>query len=176
MTSFVLKNIYSNNLTNTIISSQFYLGRGIKGIMPNPTEKHENDDEFAKIRYTLKNAWNTTYISQLKGKKPANTPFRVVNNSGDLLSRENYSCGGPCQTFQSRPGVYGLRGHFGAIQNLCDGTNIPPASCNVKYVADSSDYIRFKKNQAVNRNFNDRSFGGDDYSSSQSAYRAIRRY
>jgi len=179
MSVLTLANIYKNNkgnLSDVIVKSQVYLGGGFKGIMPIPTEKHENDDEFAQIRFTLKNSWNTNYISQLNGKKAANSPYRIVNNAGDLLSRENYSCGGPCQTFQSRPGLHGLRTHFGAIQDLCDGTKVPPASCNVKYVADSSDYIRFRKNQAINRNYNDRSFGGDDYSSSQSAYRAVRRY
>jgi hypothetical protein len=170
-----LSNIYNHNI-DIVKGSQVYLGGGFKGFMPNPTSKHENDDEFAKIRYTLKNAWNTDYISQLKGNKAAQSPFRIVNNSGDLLSRNSYSCGGPCQTFQSRPGLNGLRTHFGAIQSLCDGTKVPPASCNIRYVADSSDYIRFKKNQAVNRNYNDRSFVGDDSSSSQSTIRHIKRY
>jgi hypothetical protein len=54
--------------------------------------------------------------------------------------------------------------------------NIPSSTCNVKFVYDGSDYTKFKKNQAMNRNYNDRSFGGNDYSGQQSAYRAIRRY
>jgi len=32
------------------------------------------------------------------------------------------------------------------------------------------------KQQAVNKNYNDLSYGGNKYSGSQSAYRAIRRY
>jgi hypothetical protein len=32
------------------------------------------------------------------------------------------------------------------------------------------------KQQALNKNYNDLSFGGDNSSASQSAYRAIRRY
>ena len=58
----------------------------------------------------------------------------------------------------------------------CDGSDIPPAACNVKYVYDSSDYVRFLKQQAVNRNYNDYSNGGNENSGAQSAYRAIRRY
>ena len=37
----------------------------------------------------------------------------------------------------------GLRA--GSIPNMCDGSNITPSSTNVKFVADSSDYTRFKK-------------------------------
>ena len=70
----------------------------------------------------------------------------------------------------------GLRGRFGAITSNCDDSGIPPAACNGKYVYDSSDYVRFLKQQAVNRNYNDYSNGGNENSGSQSAYRAIRRY
>ena len=54
--------------------------------------------------------------------------------------------------------------------------NIPAAACNVKYVYDSSDYTTYLKQRAVNKNYNDLSYGGDDSNSSQSAQRAIRRY
>ena len=100
----------------------------------------------------------------------------AVNNAGDLLSRENYSCGGTCQTFQSRPGMHGLKTHFGHIGDKCDGSGIPPASCNVKYVYDSSNYTRYMKEQAIKKLYNDLSFGGDNYKASQSAMRAIHRY
>ena len=145
--------------------------------------------EFEHIRFTLKNSWNTTYPSQLrrdKLTKPITTPFRAVNNAGDLLSRLNYSCGGSCQTFQSRPGLKGLRNHFGAVQDTCIPSatysslqllnNIPASACNVKYVYDSSDYVTYLKQKAVNKNYNDLSYGGDQSNSTQSAIRAIRRY
>ena len=119
-------------------------------------------------------------------KQSITTPFRAVNNAGDLLSRENFSCGGTCQSFQSRPGLRGLRQRFGSIQSTCVPsaaynslqliTNVPAAACNVKFVYDSSDYITYLKQRAVNKNYNDFSFGGDDYKGSQSAQRAIRRY
>ena len=112
--------------------------------------------------------------------------FRAVNNAGDILSRQNYSCGGTCQSFQSRPGLKGLRSRFGSISTACvadvfyssNQVNpaVPASACNTKFVYDGSDFIRFRRNQAINRNYNDRSFGGDDYSASQSAYRHIRRY
>jgi len=165
-------------------------GGAIKGYMPQQTQNVDKRyPEFEHIRFTLKNAWNTTYPSQLRRdnlKQPITTPFRAVNNAGDLLSRLNYSCGGSCQSFQSRPGLRGLKSHFGAVQDTCIPsatysslqllTNIPAAACNVKFVYDSSDYVTYLKQRAVNKNYNDLSYGGDQYKTSQSAVRAIRRY
>ena len=162
------------------------LGGGLPGLMPQPVVDHDNSDLFARERFTLREAWNTTSYSGSSNPKRIITPFRAVNNAGDLLSRENYSCGGPCQTFQSRPGLNGLRQRFGATSDSCRPSviwgpqqidpKIPSSTCNVKYVYDGSDYTTFRRNQAINRNYNDRSFGGNDYHTSQSAYRHIRRY
>ena len=165
-------------------------GGAINGYMPQQTQNVDKRyPEFEHIRFTLKNAWNTTYPSQLRRDnltKPITTPFRAVNNAGDLLSRLNYSCGGSCQTFQSRPGLKGLRNHFGAVQDTCIPSatysslqllnNIHASACNVKYVYDSSDYVTYLKQKAVNKNYNDLSYGGDQSNSTQSAIRAIRRY
>ena len=152
------------------------LGGGITGSIPQAVQTTDNDDDFAQNRFILRQAWNTTYKRSVNYKKIAVTPFRAVTNSGDLLSRPAYSCGGPCQTFQSRPGMFGLRSAFGHIADNCDGTGIPPSSCNVKYVYDSSNYTRYMKEKAINKLYNDLSFGGDNYKASQSAIRAIHRY
>jgi hypothetical protein len=165
-------------------------GGAIQGYMPQTTQNVDKRYvEYEQIRYTLKQAWNTTYPRQLKRnnlKRSITTPFRAVNNAGDLLSRENYSCGGSCQTFQSRPGLNGLKQRFGSVQTTCVPsaaynslqliTNIPSATCNVKYVYDSSDYITYLKQKAINKNYNDYSYGGDDFHAGQSALKAIRRY
>jgi hypothetical protein len=165
-------------------------GGAINGYMPKQTQNVDKRyPEFEHIRFTLKNAWNTSYQRQLRKnniKKSITTPFRAVNNAGDLLSRQNYSCGGTCQTFQSRPGLKGLSTHFGSVQNTCIpsfignrlqmNNNIPASACNVKYVYDSSDYITYLKQSAVNKNYNDLKYGGNDNNSSQSVIRAIRRY
>jgi hypothetical protein len=165
-------------------------GKGIRGWMPQATYNTDKRyQEYEQIRFTLKNAWNTKYQSQLRKdglSKSITTPFRAVNNAGDLLSRDNYSCGGSCQSFQSRPGLKGLKNHFGSVSDSCTPSaaynslqlirNIPAAACNVKYVYDSSDYITYLKQKAVVKNYNDLTYGGDDNNSSQSAKRAIRRY
>ena len=158
--------------------------------MPQQTQTTDKRyTEFEHIRFTLKNAWNTTYPSQLrldKLKQPIITPFRAVNNAGDLLSRLNYSCGGTCQSFQSRPGLKGLKNHFGSVQTSCTPSaaynslqlinNIPASACNVKFVYDSSDYVTYLKQKAINKNYNDLTYGGDQSNASQSAIRHIRRY
>lgn len=159
-------------------NNQPYFGGGLKGIMPQPTVDHDQNADFSTVRFTLREAWNTTKYPKngLFSNKRIITPFRAVNNAGDLLSRNNYSCGGSCQTFQSRPGLHGLRERFGAIQNLCDGSLVPPSACNVKFVYDGSDYTTYLKQKAVNQNYNDLSFGGNKYSAAQNAIRSIRRF
>ena len=162
------------------------LGGGLRGIMPQPLVDHDNSDEFARTRFYLKDAWNTSSISGSSHPKRIIGPFRAVNNAGDILSRQDYSCGGCIQSYQSRPGLSGLRGRFGSNSNSCTPSvlyssnqvnpAVPASACNGKFVYDGSDYINFKKKQAINRNFNDRSFGGNDSSGAQSAMRAIRRY
>ena len=165
-------------------------GGAIAGWMPQQTQNVDKTyPEFEQIRFTLKQSWNTTYPSQLRRnnlKQSITTPFRAVNNAGDILSRKNYSCGGSCQSFQSRPGLKGLKQRFGSTQDTCTPSdaynslqlikNIPSATCNVKYVYDSSDYVTYLKQKAVNKNYNDLSYGGNDSKASQSAQRAIRRY
>ena len=165
-------------------------GGAISGWMPQTTQNVDKRyQEFEQIRFTLKQAWNTTYPSQLRRnnlKQGITTPFRAVNNAGDLLSRENYSCGGSCQSFQSRPGLKGLSTRFGSVSVSCTPSaayntlqlikDIPAAACNVKWVYDSSDYVTYLKQKAVNKNYNDLTYGGDNSNASQSAIRAIRRY
>ena len=146
-------------------------------------------ENFETVRFTLKNAWNTSYQRQLLRNgltRSITTPFRAVNNAGDLLARENFSCGGSCQSFQSRPGLRGLRIRFGATSISCTPSaaynnlqmikDVPSATCNVKYVYDSSDYTTYLKQRAVVKNYNDLTYGGDQSNASQSAIRAIRRY
>lgn len=166
-------------LVKDATASGILLGGGIKGFMPQPLIDQDRSFVFPQTRFALREAWNTTRYSGQNGLvvKRIITPFRAVYNAGDPLSRDNYSCGGTCQSFQSRPGVFGLRARFGSNSvSTCDPTGIPPATCNVKWVYDGGDYTRFKKEQAMNRNYNARKFGGNDFSASQSKYRAVHRY
>jgi len=123
-------------------------------------------------RLILSKAWNGKYASHkvvnnaITGSpmvKPSTTPFRAVMNAGDYLSREHYSCGGPNMVGSGFPGSLVLTSKDGGQSKThCDGTDIPPSTCNVKYVYDGSDYTRFRKEQAKNRNRTDYTYGGSN--------------
>jgi len=121
------------------MSGSTVLGGPYNGHSSKQTVSSKRDGESAIARKVLRSSWNTPYATgTYAGEKRVITPFRAVNNLGDFLGRKNYSCGGPKQmTF------------------TCDSSNVPASSTNVKFVPDSSDYIRFRKQQAMNRNYND---------------------
>jgi hypothetical protein len=134
------------------------LGGGYQGISPVQTINNYKSSENVMFRRVLRDGWNTQYATGVvNGKNRAITPFRAVNNIGDFLARHNVACEGPNQVHGSRIITKrALRNHI----NTCDSTGIPITSCNVKFVPDSSEYVRFKKLQAMNRNYNDTSNGG----------------
>jgi len=146
------------------------LGGGIQGIAPKITGVSNNSE---LVRFSLRNAWNGSLGGNTyKGKGIAISPFRAVNNAGDVLSRQNYSCGGSNQVNNIKPS---LHPSIGGILSSCDGTGIEPSTCNVKYVYDSSDFINYRKLKAVNQNYNDSSFGGNNNSAQQMALRRVRQ-
>lgn len=148
-------------------------GKNIQGISPKQSILNYKDGEQATIRRLLVKSWNTANASgSVNGIKRVITPFRAVNNGGDFLARTNYVCGGP-NPAHSTPG--GIRSRFGSIISQCDTTGIPAGSANMHYVADSSDYVRFRKQQAMNNNYNDTSFGGYN-NSAYSKIMAMRRF
>jgi hypothetical protein len=129
------------------------LGGPYNGYSGKQTVTNYKDSEQTTTRSVLRNAWNTRYATgEVNGHKRVITPFRAVNNLGDFLSRQNYVCGGPNQVNASKPG---MKGRIGSIISNCDGTGVEASNCNPRFVADSSDYIKFKKQQAMNRNYND---------------------
>ena len=137
----------------------------------------EGGSERELLRFKLREAWNgSAATGTVKNLTVAATPFRAVNNSGDLLNRQYYTSGGSTQISSLRGGLTGWKTMAGAVQPHPDNTGIPSATCNVRYVYDSSDYITFKKLQATNRNYNNSSFGGNLNSGSQSAFRAAKRF
>ena len=124
-------------------------------------------------RRLVSKAWNTANaVGTINNLKRIVTPFRAVNNLGDFLARKNYVCGGSNQVNKTFPG---RQGHMGSIMSRCDGTGIPSATCNPRFVPDSSDYIRYKKLRSVNNNYNDKSFGGDQSHGSYVPLMRVRR-
>lgn len=149
------------------------LGGTVPGISVRQTANSMRNSEDALTRKVLRNAWNNTNVqSSLNGADGLTYervvgPFRAANNLGDYLGRQNYVCGGP-----NPVGVYN-RG--GALRSNCDASGIQATSCNPKFVSDSSDYLKFKKQQAVVRNYNDNKFGGDASNGSYTALMRVRR-
>lgn len=150
------------------------LGGGFNGISVKQTKNmYRNGDDMSDRRILVK-SWNTAFATgNVNGRKRVITPFRAVNSLGDFLARKNYSCGGSNQVNASKPG-YGRC--IRSVVSHCDATGIPATYGNNKFVPDSSDYTRFKKQQAFNRNYNDVKFGGDEHNASQVAIMAIRRF
>ncbi len=149
------------------------LGGPFNGFSAKQTVNSFKTCDDAAVRSILKRSWNTAAArGQINGLNRIVTPFRAVNNSGDFLGRQNYVCGGPnpASNGTRRPGLGRL---YGRAQDTCDDTGIGGASCNPKFVADSSDYIRFKKQRAYNVNYNDVNFGGYN-NSAQSALPRVR--
>jgi hypothetical protein len=150
------------------------LGGGpYNGYSPQQTITNYKDSQAVSTRTILRRAWNgQNSTGTYNGYSRVITPFRAAMNSGDFLGRVNYSCGGPNQVNADR----NKRGaHIGSIPQHCDTTGVPAASCNPKYVADSSDYIRFRKERAVNHTYNDAGFGGDQHNASYVSLMAVRR-
>ena len=118
----------------------------------------KNGDQ-TNSRKILSKSWNQENVIGIVNKGEANeqtrilTPFRAANNLGDFLIRKNYVCGGPNQV---NPGKTGTKTSIGSILSACDNSGVEGASCNPKFVSDSSDYVRFRKLRAMNKNYTGR--------------------
>ena len=110
------------------------------------------------------------------------TPFRAAMNAGDVNGTVNESTNSifgrpanqvtgvnPSFSSQALAGYKGLAGNIQTSGNSA-------YTGNPRFVYDGADYIRFKKLNSINNNYNDRSFGGDQHNASQSALRRVRRY
>jgi hypothetical protein len=150
------------------------LGGGpYNGFSQAQTITNYKDSEQTSIRRILRNSWNNQQaVGTVNGNNRIITPFRAVNNLGDFLSRQNYVCGGSNQVNADKPG---WKGRIGSIISQCDGTGVAAGSGNMRHVPDSSDYIRFKKQRAIGKTYNDLKNGGDQSNGSYVAVMGIRR-
>lgn len=102
------------------------------------------------------------------------TPFRRYFNAGDTAGTKNSNpsllLGQPINQVGGSSMVSRIHAKHGGT-----GTGEAFYSGNPKHVADGSDYVKFKKLMANNKNYNDSSFGGDTISNSASALRRVRR-
>lgn len=104
-------------------------------------------------------------------------PFRAATMAGDKLGRKSQSAGGANQVTNVKSArAPGWRGTAGGVSNANTGETVTVGgltfttgtgpgqtqiqSGNPKFVYDGSDFIRFKRLSAKNKNYNDSSFGG----------------
>jgi len=150
------------------------LGGPYTGYSAQQTSVMFKNSEDIMARRILRDAWNTQQArDSINGYGRQLTPFRAVNSLGDYLCRENYVCGGSNQVNADYPGWKGI---IGCLNSVCDNTKVSGYTGNSRYVPDSSNYITFKKQVAMNRNYNELKNGGDSSNASQVALSAVRRY
>lgn len=193
------KNIIKNNKTSCIST----LGCGLPGVAPtligggagayNQSSGMDGANGRSMNRKILRQSFgNRAYIPfgnskvspmyyKNKGQTQI-TPFRAAMNAGDVNGTVNESTNpifgtpanqvtgiNPSFSSQALAGYKGLAGNIQTSGNSA-------YTGNPRYVYDGSDYVRFKKLNSINNNYNDKSFGSDQHQASQSALRRVRRY
>ncbi len=164
------------------------LGGGIQGISPKVTlNTQQGNSMVAPLgqasqipldRNMIRNVLPTTYVVDGKyalGNSWAQTPFRVAMNAGDLYSRQTEP--GGVNQVKGSVGIGQYRNTRGGAPS--EGGSVRAgngATGNQHFVYDSSDYIRYKRLMAKNKNYNDSSFGGDESNASYPFILAVRRY
>jgi hypothetical protein len=157
----------------TLLTATNNLGGPFRGYSGKQSISNYKDSSSVITRRELRKVWNgNAAIGNMNGFNRRVTPFRAVMNSGDFLSRTNYICGGPAPVNNTRASAARQLG-LGGIISACDSTNIPSASCNVKFVSASSDYTKFRRQRACNQNYNDLKFGGYNNSAYVPALAAV---
>ena len=137
----------------TLIFNPSDLGGGFNGIAPRQTNNSIRDYSNIIDRRTVRSSWDgQAAYGTINSHSRIITPFRAVNNSGDFLARQNYTCGGFAPSTTNMPS--GIGRMLDRARSNCDGTGVPGGSCNPKFVADSSDYTRYRRQRAVNQTYN----------------------
>lgn len=140
------------------------------------------DSQTAMKRKILRKAFNpaTIKINNVNIKSTVG-PFRSAMNLGDFLSRKYQTCGGCNQVNDVNSRILRPKMGGGLLNNSCDVTTngvtpqqIPLKSGNTKYVADSSLYTRFRHLEGINKNYYDKTYGGNNSNGSYSFLNAIR--
>lgn len=146
------------------------LGGGFQGISARQTMNNNKDSEMTMTRRVLRDSWNGAYATgKVNGYGARVGGFKAVSNIGDFLSRQNYVCNVP----NPQSGSIHGRNRIGSIINHCDNTGIQCSNTNTKFIPDSSEYIKYRKQRAINQNYNDITNGGDQHHASYEAFMRV---
>ena len=159
--------------------NQQTLGGGVKGKQAVRLGNSDSSSDRSASRKHLTKAFGNLYNSGL-GSSPALHskdllgPFKTAFNSGDILTTytENTDT-----KYGYQPNQIGGN-NLARINPTRDGVSRNGKamySGNSRFTHDSSDYTRFRKLQAMNRNFNDLSTGGNSGNYPQHSIRRLRR-
>jgi hypothetical protein len=160
------------------------LGGGIPGAMPkggllgggagggrSGNSGMEGGGQRELVRLTLRRVIGNT---KFPNNNLSITPFRRAMNAGDTNGTINSGpsplLGRPINQARSSSMVSRLHANGGGTQ-----TGDAFYTGNQKYVYDSSNYVQYKKLSAVNKTYNDLSFGGAGGSSVAEALRRVRK-
>jgi hypothetical protein len=102
-------------------------------------------------------------------------PFRTAFNAGDVITNN----------IEDTNSIYGIMpnqvggNNLSRLQRKGDGTSGQKGNAmysgNTKFVHAGSDYIRFKKLQALNQTFDDKKFGGAENNQATAALYRVRK-
>ena len=160
--------------------TQSQLGGNPRGKQPMLHGHIEGGNDRAVSRRQLSRAFgNMTNAglgtSPLLYSKNILGPFRTAFNAGDVVTNSIEPTNIKYGRLPNQVGGNNLS----RIQVGGDGTSAQNGkamySGNPKYVHDGSDYIRFRKLQAMNKSYNDTSYGGAANSQSQHAINRVRK-
>ena len=156
------------------------LGGNSKGMQPMLHGHMDGGNDRALSRKYLSRAFGNMInsglgTSPLLYKNNVLGPFKTAFNAGDVVTNKiepnNIKYG-------KLPNQIGGN-NLSRLQVRGDGTSGQNGNAmysgNPKYVHAGSDYIRFKKLQALNKNYNDTSYGGASNSQSQHAINRVRK-
>ena len=119
---------------------------------PQQTISNYKTAEDVISRRVIMKSWNTANaVGVINNYARITSPFPSIYNRTDFLSRKECNCDIPNPLQESR---HILKSNMGSIIKSCDGTGVPCANTNVKYVPDSSLYTRYKREVMANKNFN----------------------
>jgi hypothetical protein len=134
-------------------------------------------------RFVLREAFGNQYLSNnplyhspayyVNERLSKTTPFRAIMSAGDVNGTKN-EAGAP---FLPSPNQV-RSSYVQTVKLFTNGVRDNGSAFftgNPKYVYDGSDYTRYKKLRAVNRTYDDKSFGGSN-NGSYSALKRVRRF
>ena len=138
------------------------------GITPFRAMMNAGDPSLANNKYTANNKLAYIASSTLNADKIYYNAINQVSSVRRASNRAAVKMSG----YLPRANVNSLED---AKFSPDGGASVALWTGNTRFVYDGSDYVKFKKLQANNRNFNDITYGGDRNNASQVAKARVRR-